>query len=538
MSTDALEPQSPERGQKAPDMGRQGSIVAAMTMLSRITGLLRDIALSYLFGASQYADMFFVALRIPNLFRRLFAEGAFNQAFVPVLIRYRDRGREDLKGFLRPLLGWFSLILLSFCVVGVLAAEYFAMLFAPGFIDTPGQFAQTVELVRITFPYLAFVSLTAYAGAILNAHNRFALPAITPVMLNLCLLGGAGVAMAGWVHLPDVEVMAWAVFVAGAVQLAIQLPATQRLGLVVRPRLERAHPGVRQVTRLLGPAVFSASVGQINALVNTILASTLMTGSISWLYFADRLMELPIGLVAVALGTVLLPHLSGMAARGDDAAFRRTMAWGTHLATVLSLPAAVALYVFAEPIIAAVFMSVEGTAMTTYDARMAGYALQMFALALPPLVLVKIFAPGYFAHQDTRTPFIYATIAVGVNLAASLATFTWFGHVGLAWATALSAWVHAFLLYVGLTRSGRLAIDRPSAWRLGRSALASVSLGVGLALATEGVAWLEMAPLVRVLWVLTVCAVGMGVYALLMFALGLRLKDLRQSGVTPGPNAS
>ncbi len=531
MSTEES-PQSRTVKGAAPDdssgenMTRQGGVVAGMTLLSRISGLVRDIVLSYLFGASQFADMFFVAFRIPNFFRRLFAEGAFNQAFVPVLVRHREQGRAQLLAFIAPLSGIFASCLALAVLLGVVFAPELTYVFAPGFAERPEVFEQTAELVRITFPYLGFISLVAYAGALLNAHNRFAVPAVTPVLLNLSLIGAALIALSGQTALPAVNILAWGVLVAGLVQLLFQLPVLKGLDLIVKPTLEHRHEGVRQVGRLLVPAVLSASVGQINALVNTILASTLITGSISWLYYADRLLELPVGLVAVALGTVMLPHLSRMAAAGEPERFERTVDWGVNLGLLLGLPAAVALYLLAEPLIAVIFMSFADGAMTLYDVRMAGLALEMFAIALPGFVLVKVLAPAFFAHENTQAPFRYASVAVAANLIGSLATYRWFGHVGLAWATALSAWTHVVLLMVGLRRHNLYHAGRGLWPLLWRTMLASAALGVTLWLVAERVDFLAMQGFIRLVWALVLVAAGIGLYALVLVLTGVRPRQL------------
>ena len=513
--------------EKSTDIARQGGTVAFMTLLSRVSGLVRDIALSYLFGASQYADMFFVALRIPNFFRRLFAEGAFNQAFVPVMVRYRDYGTAELNAFLRPLFGLFSLSLLVFVVLGVIFAKPMTALFAPGFIGREDQFAETVELVRITFPYLGFVSLVAYAGALLNAHGRFAIPAFTPVLLNLCLIGAALLALGSMLDTPTIEILAWGVFVAGVVQLAFQIPQLNRLQLIVRPSFNHRHEGIRQVGKLLVPAVLAGSVSQVNALVNTILASTLVTGSISWLYYADRLLELPIGLVAVALGTVMLPHLTRLANATEHHAFELTVSWGVRLGLVLGLPAAVAMYCLADGLIATIFLTIGGTAMSHYDAVMAGYALQMFAVALPGFVLVRVLSPAFYAHENTQAPFRYAAVAIGVNLVGSLATYRWFGHVGLAWATALSAWTNVLLLHWGLKKHGLYHVDGVLLRALLAPIAASTLLGFLLWWSAAHWHWLDMAAWTRVVAMGGVVVAGVLVYAALLFAFGMRWRDFR-----------
>lgn len=501
-----------------------------MTLLSRLSGLIRDVVLAYLFGASAAADLFFVAFRIPNFFRRLFAEGAFNQAFVPVLVEYKAKGHGALRLFLADLSGVFALTLVAVTIAGIALAGPLAALFAPGYLDQPQRFEQLTELVRITFPYLALISLTAYAGAIMNAHGRFALPAFTPVMLNVCLTLAALVALNDLLDATPIVILAWGVLIAGLVQWFMQLPSLLRMRLLPRPRVAQDHPGVRQVGRLLVPAVFSASVGQINALVNTMIASTLATGSIAWLYYADRLLELPVGLIAVALGTVMLPHLSRLVTARDEQGFLATMNWGLGLGLMLGLPAAIALYLMAEPLLAFLYMTFAGSAMTDRDIVMAGLALEMFAIALPGFVLVKVLAPAFFAHQDTRTPFRYAAIAVAVNLVGSLSTFAWLGHVGLALATALSAWTHAALLYMGLRRRGWIRMDAKVVFVLLRTALACGCLALVLwygGLSSEQ--WLAMSGSDRAVKVLVTCAVGLVAYGLALLLLGVRRHHLLQA---------
>lgn len=525
-------PKTEDTASATDNMARQGSVVASMTMLSRISGLARDVVLSYLFGASQIADMFFVAFRIPNFFRRLFAEGAFNQAFVPVLMQYKAAGQAQLLSFIASLSGLFATGLALFVIAGVLFAPALTALFAPGFLDQPNVYRQTSELVRITFPYLGLISLTAYAAALLNAHGYFALPAVTPVLLNICLMLAAMVAIFGWVDAQPVVIVAWGVMVAGIVQLLVQLPTLGGLGLLPRPNLNTKQEGVRQVGQLLLPAVFAASVAQINALVNTILASTLVSGSIAWLYYADRLLELPVGLVAVALGTVILPHLSSMVARNDQQRFNATLDWGLHLGLMLALPAAVALWFLAEPLVAVMFASFGG-AMTALDVVMAAAALEMFALALPGFVLVKVLQPAFFANQDTRTPFRYAAIAVAVNLVASLATFSWMGHVGLALAMALSAWTQALLLFYGLAAKGRYQMGgQLLGWSV-RALFCSMLLAVGLwYFSPPDTEWLTMLPLARVGWLALIVLAGLMGYAVALFLFGLRPHHLRNHGAT------
>ena len=337
-------------GVKVPRPGslaRQGSVVAGMTLASRLSGFARDVALSHLFGAGAAADAFFVAFRIPNFFRRLFAEGAFAQAFVPVLADYQRGPAAALRRFVQIMAGNLALVVGLLSVLGVLGAPILVLVFAPGFADEPIRATLTADLVRITFPYLGFISLTAFAGAVLNSHGRFAVPAFTPVLLNLTLIIAA-LAIAPGLDEP-VLALAWGVFVAGLVQLLFQLRPLSQLELLAGLRVDYTDSGARRVGRLLVPAVFASSASQVNSLIDVMLASTLTTGSISWLYYADRLLELPVGLVAVALGTVLLPSLSRLASASNEAGFATTLGWGIRLAAFFGLPAAAALWMLSVP---------------------------------------------------------------------------------------------------------------------------------------------------------------------------------------------
>jgi putative peptidoglycan lipid II flippase len=505
------------------NVAAQGTVVASMTLLSRISGFVRDMVLSNFFGASGVADAFFVAFRIPNFFRRLFAEGAFNQAFVPVLSRYRRGPRSELLAFVSVMSGNLGLTLAAVVGLGVAIAPGLIVVFAPGFLADPERFALARDMVRITFPYLGFISLTAFAGALLNSHQRYAVPAFTPVLLNLSLIG-AIVFTAGWFDQP-VFALAWGVLFAGAAQLLFQLPALRTLGLIVAPTVSLGHQGVRRVGALLLPAVFAASVNQVNALIDTMLASTLITGSISWLYYADRLLELPIGLVAVALGTVLLPNLSRLESEANLDAFRETLDWGLRVGVFFGLPAACALYVLAVPLISAIFMH---GALTGLDAVMAALALKAFAVGLLPLVLVKVLAPAYFAQENTRTPFRIGVIAVGVNVVLNLALFRIIGHVGLAFATSVAACVNAYLLWRGLAAQGRCRPSRATGWTMARCVLASVVMvAVLLWWSKPDGAWLAAGVLERARWLAEAVVLGGAVYLAAVWLGGGRPAHLR-----------
>ncbi len=510
------------------DVAKKGGVVAAMTALSRVSGLLRDIVFANVLGASGTADTFYLAFRVPNFFRRLFAEGAFAQAFVPVLAQFRQRqDPAESQRFVAAMAGNLGAVLLLVTVLGVVGAAGLAALFMPGFLGEPAKFAMATDLTRIMFPYLALISLVAMAGAVLNSAGRYAVPAATPVLLNVSLiLAALWAASTVSPGLGDAaHALAWGVVAGGVAQLLVQLPALRRAGYLVLPRPDWRHPGARQVGRLLVPAAFAASAGQVNALIGSVLASVIEPGSASWLYYADRLMELPIGIVAIALGTVLLPNLSRLHEAGDAKRFDATLDWGIRMGLLLGVPAAAALAVLAYPLVATIFLHGE---MQPRDATMTVQALIAFAIGLVPLVLVKIAAPGYFAQQDTRTPFRFAVAAVAVNVILSLATFRWLGHVGLALATSAAAFVNAGLLLGGLIASGHYRPGRPLVRMSLVVAVATAAMALILALLVPGESyWLE-APLPTRIGTLAVAVLGgLALYAAAIVALGVRPRELR-----------
>lgn len=520
-----LPPEAGEGVKRTHNLVRQGTIVSSMTLLSRISGFGRDVVLSHFFGATAAADAFFVAFRIPNYFRRLFAEGAFAQAFVPVLADYAKSPHSALQRFTQIMAGNLALLVSLVTLLGVVGAPVLVAVFAPGFVSAGEQFALAVDLVRITFPYLLFISLTAFAGAVLNSRGQFAIPAFTPVLLNICLIV-AVLAVAPLFATPVIG-LAWGVFAAGMLQLLFQLPAMRRLELLARPAIDFNDPGARQVGRLLGPAIVAASASQINTLIDMMLASTLVTGSISWLFYADRLLEMPVGLVAVALGTVLLPNLSRLHANNAPAAFGRTLDWGVRMAIVFGVPAAAALYVLALPLISGIFLHGE---MTRVDAQMSALALRALAAGLLGILLVKVLAPGYFARKDTRTPLHYAFVAVGVNIVLNLSLFKLMGHVGLALATSAAALVNGSLLLRGLMRAGVYTPSKLAGKTLIQT-LAGVTtmVAVLLMLAPESGWWLQAGMLDRWLWIGGLCGAGAATYALTLLVFGLRPASLRYS---------
>ena len=508
------------------NMAAQGGVVASMTGLSRVSGLARDTFLSHVIGATAAADTFYLAFAIPNQFRRMFAEGAFAQAFVPVLSEYRTRrSAAELRRFVAVMAGNLGIVLAVVAIAGVLGAAGLVALFMPGIADKADRFALATDLTRIMFPYLALIAMTAYAGAVLNAHSRYAVPAFTPVLLNVCLMVAAcsAVFTAGDAR-QAAYYMAWGVLAAGVAQLLFQAPALGRIGLLTAPAASWRHAGARQVGRLFLPAAFAASAGQINALVGVVLASFLETGSRAWLYYADRLMELPIGMVAITLGTVLLPNLSRLHAAGAADRFSATLDWGMRTALLAGVPAAAALALLAQPLVATIFLHGE---MKIRDAEMSALALQVFAVGLVPLIAAKIAQPGYFARRDTTTPFKFAVAGVAVNIVVSLATFRWLGHIGLAAAFSAAAFVNAGLLLAGLAASGHY---RGSA-KLVRSAAATAAATAAMCAALwyavpDADWWLQASPWQRIGSLAMVVLGGAAVYGAVAMALGVRPRDI------------
>ena len=518
---------SPEaRARRGGGLLRAGGTVASMTLVSRVLGLARDVVVAAVFGARPEADAFFVAFKIPNFFRRLFAEGAFSQGFVPVLSEYRARqGDAEVRRLVAHVAGALALVLLALTLLGIAGASGVLAVFAPGFEAGDPRRALAVELLQLTFPYLPLISLTALCAGVLHVHGRFAVPAFTPVWLNVSLIAAA-LLLAPRLQEP-VFALGWGVLAAGIAQLAFQLPSLARLGLLVLPRPSFRDPGVRRVLRLMLPAAFGASVSQLNLVIDTLLASFLATGSIAWLYYADRLMELPLGIVAIALGTVLLPRLSGAFAEGDEGGFSASLDTGLRLGLLLTVPAALALAVLAEPLITALF---HYGAMTEADVRAAAAALRAYAAGLLGFTGVKILAPGFFSRQDTRTPVRIAVVAMGVNLVLNLALIGPLAHVGLALATSTAALVNAALLLRTLLRTGAW-VPAPG-WRLFalRLGLASAAMvGLLLLASPEPARWLAAGLATRSAWMAGVVVLGIASYFAALALLGLGPRRLREA---------
>jgi putative peptidoglycan lipid II flippase len=436
---------------------RNTAVVGSLTLLSRVTGVLRDMVYLIMFGAGPLMDAFLVAYKIPNFLRRLTAEGAFSQAFVPVISEYRVRREHaEVQSLVAGVAGVFGTVLFVVAAVGAVAAPVLAFLFAPGFREDGDRFDLTVDMLRFTFPYIFFISLVALGSGVLNSYGRFAMPAFNQVLLNIVMIVAAGV-VAPHFEQPHL-VLAAGVFVAGLVQLVALFPSMHGLGLLPRPRFDRAHEGVRRIARLMLPGIFGSSVAQVSLLLDTIIASFLMVGSVTWMYAADRLVEFPMGVFAIALATVILPGLSSHHAAESREKFNATLDWALRLTVTIATPAAVGLLMLAGPLIATIF------GYGKFDGRdvlMCSYALMAYSLGLIGFSLVKVLAPGYFARQDTRTPVKVGIIALSVNMGFNLAVVVPaylagfpVPHALLALSTGLSALLNATLLYRGLRLRG------------------------------------------------------------------------------------
>jgi putative peptidoglycan lipid II flippase len=430
--------------------------VGGMTTISRVFGLIRDIVIARLFGAGAEVDAFIVAFRIPNFLRRLFAEGGFSQAFVPVLAEYKEQ-RDDVavKALVDQTSATLGLVLFLVTLVGVLAAPLLIMLFGMGFEDA--KHVMATDMLRITFPYILFISLTAFAASILNTYKQFAVPAFTPVLLNLSLIACA-IWLAPMMDIP-ITALAWGVLIAGIVQLLFQFPFLFRLRLFPRPGFNKDKEGVKRILKLMLPTLFAVSIVQINLLVDTIFASFLVDGSISWLYYSDRMVEFPLGVFGIALATVLLPNLSSEHAKNATEKFSNTLDWALRWVFLIAIPAAVALAVLAVPILATLFQYDE---FTPYATVMSGKSLLAYSLGLPAFILIKIFATGFFSRQDTKTPVKVGAIAMVANIGLNFLLVSVFDHAGLALATSLSACLQAILLFYLLRKE---AVYKPvSGW--------------------------------------------------------------------------
>jgi putative peptidoglycan lipid II flippase len=503
---------------------RSTGVVSAMTFISRILGFARDMVFAQLFGAGTATDAFFVAFRIPNLMRRLFAEGAFSLAFVPVFSQYKtQRSHQDLRDLTDSVAGTLGTILLAVTALGILAAPLLIWVFAPGFSVDQDKYSLTVDMLRITFPYLLFISLTAMAGGILNSCGRFAIPALTPALLNIALIVAA-VWVAPVMEQP-VMALAWGVFVAGLLQLLFQWPYLRQLQLLPRPRWRWRSAGVQKILQLMVPTLFGSSVAQVNLLFSTLLASFLVSGSVSWLYYSDRLVEFPLGIFGVALGTVILPHLSRKHAAASADGFSHMLDWALRWTLLIGAPATVALIILAGPLLATLFQYGE---FGPHDVRMASRSLMAYALGLLAFMLIKVLAPGFYARQDTRTPVRVGIVSMAASMALNLILVFPLAHAGLALGASLSSYLNAAWLFSLLRRRG---VYRPTTgWGRFLLQLGSANLLMGLALwfgSGELSAWVSVDARQRALHLALLVAGGFFIYAVGVLAVGIRPRHLK-----------
>lgn len=496
-----------------------------MTLLSRVLGFVRDAVIARVFGAGLATDAFVVAFKLPNLLRRLFAEGAFSQAFVPILAEYKNRrGGAETQLLLDRIATVLFVVLMGVSLLGVIGAPLIIMAVAPGFGASPDKFALTVDLTRIVFPYILFMSLVAFAAGVLNTWSRFMLPAFTPVLLNVAMILAA--AFAAPYFDPPILALAWGAFLGGVMQLALQWYGLKRMGMLPRWDWAPRDEGVRRVLTLMAPAALGVSVAQVSLLINTIFASFLVSGSVSWLYFADRLMEFPTGMLGVALGTILLPSLAKHHADNDPDAYSRLLDWGLRLTLILAAPAALALAILAVPLITTLF---HYGAFTGHDVEMTRSALLAYSVGLIGLILVKVLAPGFYARQNIRTPVKIAIITLLATQAMNL-TFIWhLQHAGLALSIGLGACLNAGILYYKLRR---MDFYRPQpGWPafLLKLALAIAVMGLFLYLAMgEHAQWLAYDLTTRITHLAILVAGGAVSYFLSLWLLGLRLAQFKR----------
>ena len=511
---------------------RSSGVVSFMTMCSRLAGLMRDIVIARFIGADAMADAFFVAFKIPNFFRRLFSEGAFSQAFVPVLAEYKESGNQAaVKALIDTVAGVLGSVLIAVTIFVVIASPLVTGIFAFGFwLEDPEKFSAASDMLRITFPYLLLISLTGFAGAILNSYERFAVPAITPIFLNLSLIIAA-IFISPWFDKP-VYALAWGVLAAGIIQLLFQLPFLAKIRMVPTPQVSWKDKGVVKILSLMAPAIFGVSVSQINLLLDTMIASFLPTGSISWLYYSDRLAELPLGVFGVAIATVILPNLSQQHVSDSLERFSATLDWAIRLVFLIAIPAALALIILAEPILISLFYY--GEVMTPRDMSMATFSLRAYSTGIIAFMLIKVLAPGYFSRQDVKTPVRIGVIALVVNmglnvvLVVPLHFYLGIGHVGLAFATSLAAILNSFLLFKGLRKND---IYKPEeGWRKFLVMLFNANIAMCICLYVSisySNSWFDMVWWERASSLGMICIMAIVVYISILFLSGFRASYLK-----------
>lgn len=512
---------------------KSGLIVSIMTLLSRVLGLIRDVVVARLMGDGAAADVFFFANKIPNFLRRLFAEGAFAQAFIPVLTEvHQNDDKQQLREFVAKVSGTLGAIVFVVSLIGVVASPVLAALFGTGWFmawlqgDEAGdKFVLASTMLKITFPYLAFISLTGLAGAILNTLNKFAVAAFTPVLLNVCIIICA-IFLSPSLSQPAYA-LAWGVFIGGIVQFLFQLPFLFRAGLLVKPKWGWHDENVVKVRTLMIPALFGVSVGQINLLFDTFIASFLVTGSISWLYYSDRLLEFPLGLFGIAIATVILPTLSRNHVSKNPKAFAANIDWAFRMVCLLGIPAAVGLGVMARPILTVIF---QRGAFTAETATMASYSLTAYSFGLLSFMLVKVLAPGFYSRQDTKTPVKFGIWCMVSNMVFNVILAIPFGYIGLAIATSMSATLNAGLLYITLHKQGVFALSRTSVLFIVRVIVASTAMGALIYYRDQGEAFFTLSLSTQMVEVGLTIVMSAMLFIFTMVVLGMRPRHFRSGG--------
>jgi len=496
-------------------------VVSFMTATSRVTGFMRDLVFAHFFGAAAGMDAFIVAYRIPNFLRRLFAEGAFSQAFVPVLSEYKEkRTHEEVQVFLNRIAGVMTTFLFCVTLLAVLITPWLVYVFTPGFGHDPTRYSLTVSMLRITFPYILFISLTAYVSGILNSYGKFSIPAFTPNLLNFALIGAA-IFMAP--HFKDpVKALAWGIFIGGAAQLLFQLPFLKKLNLMPRPEILWKDPGVRRVLRLMLPAIFGVSVAQISLLVDTVFASFLRQGSMSWLYFSDRLTSFPLGVFGVAVATVVLPYLARKHASESHSQFSRGLDWALRFILLIGIPATIGIIFLAGPILITLLQYGKFVA---FDVTMAQKSLIGFAIGIPPVMLVKVLASGFYAKQNIKTPVKIAIAAVICNVVLNAILIFPMAHAGLAYSTSIASVLNAGLLFFFLLKK-KIYVPakdwRRFAWQF---LLASAAMGILLWFANYRMdIWLSWSWLERAWHLGMLLSAAIFLYFAVLWASGVRIK--------------
>lgn len=504
-------------------LSRSAFVFSSMTLISRLVGFLRDMVIAHIFGATASTDAFYVAFKIPNLFRRLFAEGSFSQAFVPVLAEYKmKRPVEAMKNFINHLLGNLIFILGLTTLMGIVFAPFWVNLFAPGWARHTGQFELAVTLLRITFPYLFFISLTAFVASLLNTYQYFAIPAFTPVFLNLVMIMAA-LYFSHFFH-PPILALGWGVFVAGIIQFTFQLPFLKKIQLRLQPRLSWKDPGVKHVLKLMLPALFGVSLAQLSILIDTLFASFLNAGSISWLYTSERLMEFPLGVFGVALSTVILPHLAKQVAANLSRDYSETLQWAIRAVWAIGLPASVGLIILAGPLIVTLFNYGK---FTVLDVEMTRKSLMLFSIGIPFFMLIKILSAGFYSQQNIKTPVKISALALAINIALNFILIFPLKHAGLALASSLAAVVNAASLFFILKKNHFYQASDSSYVGIVKIILANAGMAILLfILSPPWTRWLLWSAGQRFSRLFFLIVFGMTVYILLLKCFKFRLKDL------------